>query len=99
MKYEDLIAAKVRMAEMDATIAIWIGAVLVLLALCCIGRIWQLFRDDSYSGDALPLLAIVALVMLCVGVPTIGNGIYTMKTAEMQARADLANYQLVELKK
>jgi hypothetical protein len=94
MNYEQLIEAKVRMTEIDATAGICFGAVILFTAavLVLIAKV----RKEGFSEA--PWLC-GALVFVFFGSIITGSNIYKLCTAEIQARADLANYNLVELKK
>lgn len=98
MQIEDLIAAKVRMAEVDAVVGMWVGSVLLLIAAALIAFGVYKSRQD-YHSEAPLLCWLFGGFLALFGGLALPLGIYNYKTAELQARANLANYQLVELKK
>lgn len=98
MNYEQLIAAKVRYTQVDSIMAICFGISALLLAVV----LWVIARhiDKKNSrSDAPDIMLVVACVAAFFGLIFIPVGTYGLLTAEVKARADLANYNLIELKK
>jgi hypothetical protein len=99
MNYQKLLDAKIKLAEVNATIAIIVGA--VMLILCAIAIIIGLikYRDDKYYGDAPSILYIIGSMVAIIAAIVLGSGIYEKSTAQIRAEADMANYNLVEIAK
>ena len=96
MNIEDMIAAKVRMIQMDATAQtcaiMLVGIVLVVVS------VWRLRAGDDWT-DAPLILWFFGGGAILLGCLLAGNGLNAHHTAGLKARADAANYQLVELLK
>jgi hypothetical protein len=99
MNYQKLLDAKIKLAEVNATIAIIVGA--VILFLCAIAIMIGFIKslDDKYYGDAPFALYIIGGLVAIMGVIVLGSGIYDKSTAQIRAEADMANYNLVEIAK
>jgi cbb3-type cytochrome oxidase subunit 3 len=96
MTYEELIAAKVRMIEVQNIATLWVAAGLAVIA--CAGLALSFKKD--WSMDETPfLLRVLSGVFLLMGLLIGGASWFHIATAETKARADLANYGLMELKK
>jgi hypothetical protein len=100
MKYEDIIQAKTQLIELNATIGLWVGGALLPTALLVVGLCWIKLKQDKYADKALLISGIILGLMVALFAAVfVGAAIYDLHTAEIQAAADAANYNLVEIKK
>lgn len=99
MKYQKLLDAKIKLAEVNATTEIIVGAVMLILCAIAIIIGYIKYRDDKYYGDAPSILYIIGSIVAIIAAIVLGSGIYEKSTAQIRAEADMANYNLVEIAK
>ena len=99
MNYQKLLDAKIKLAEVNATTALIVGAVMLILCAIAIMIGYIKYRDDKYYGDAPSILYIIGSIVAIIAAIVLGSGIYEKSTVQIRAEADMANYNLVEIAK
>lgn len=98
MNYEQLVEAKARLVELNATVGLWCGGAFLLLALILMLIGW-IYGHKKFHAEWPAVMLIVGAFVGFIALASIPINIYDLKTAEIQARAYLANYNFIELKK
>ena len=96
MTIDDIITAKVNLIQTDAITAIGVGSIFLVLALIFPLVGWALGRNKPEVLDSAVAAYITAVICAIIALPTLCQGLYNYKTATLRARADAANYRLVE---
>ncbi len=92
MNIEQLINAKTQLIQMEATWGLWIS---IIICVVCILTV--IATADCNDDFRIVCRALGVLMILFAGVGVLVN-LYNYNTAELQAKASMANYNLVEVK-
>lgn len=95
MNYEQMIAAKTELTHHAATWGMWSSGVIIAIAASVALVSWR----KSKGNDEWLALIVIAGAIALVGLTAFCQNLFDYKTAEVKARADLTNYNLVEIKK
>lgn len=96
MNYETLLAARIHLMRVDSLAGIYVGLALFVTAAVLIVLGVYLDKRERYSDCPLVFYFLAAVLGL-ISLLLIPGMSYNYFTAEIRARADLANYNLVEL--
>lgn len=98
MSFDDMIAVKQRLIEVSAIVALVFGVALMCAAFCAAGC-WRRARKTYDANDTELWCGLGALFLGMAGVLSLISGTHNYLTANLEARADVANYRLVEIKR
>lgn len=99
MNYEQMIEAKTRLTQIDATYGFWISLAVVIVGILLLAwgevnrrkiRSGRIF--DDHEGPATLGYILGGVVFVIAAGCAIGN-VYTYRTAELQARVNMIGYQ------
>lgn len=98
MNLEQIIQAKQDYYIADALISLGFGAVLLLAGAIMAHRAYLILKKDLDSAPGI-VYAILALIVLPFGFILVPISVQEYLVAPTKARADVANFQIIQLRK